>query len=68
MWPSVAFEGEAWRHSNPHYDPLSGEGARRQGEGSIVPGFPRLHAVRNSLTHPRKRLKPHQTVVVHFQG
>lgn len=24
-WPSVAFEGETWRHCNPDYDPLSGE-------------------------------------------
>ena len=43
MWPSAAFEGEAWRHCNPTYDPLSGEGARRHGGRFNPPGIPTLY-------------------------
>ena len=43
MWPSAAFEGEVWRHCNPNYDPLSGEGARRHGGRFNPRGIPTLY-------------------------
>ena len=42
-WPSITFEGEVWRHCNPSYDPLSGEGARRHGGRFNPPGIPTLY-------------------------
>ena len=43
QWPFAVFEGEAWRHCNPNYDPLSGEGARRHGGRFNPPGIPTLY-------------------------
>ena len=42
-WPSVAFEGEAWRHCHPDYDPVSGDGARRHGGRFNPPGISTLY-------------------------
>ena len=46
-WPSVAFEGEAWRHCSPYYDPLIGEGARRHGGRFNQRGIPTLRICGN---------------------
>ena len=42
--PLTKFAGQGWRHLSPHYDPLSGEGARLHGGRFNSPGsFPVLY-------------------------